>query len=52
MKSRYTPAQFFPTFHTWVQFSGKGETIFEGDMRRGREEVFTDAAFFVCRFVV
>ena len=35
---------FFPEFHLWVQFSLAGETIFEGDMRRGREEVFTYAA--------
>ena len=51
IKIHYTLAQIFPTFHTWVQFSLEGETIFEGGMRRGREEVFTDAAFLVCRFV-
>ena len=37
--------QFFLEFHTWVYFSLEGETIFEGDMRRGGEEVFTYALF-------
>ena len=43
--SHYTLAQFSSEFHTWVQFSLKG------DMMRGREEVFTYAAFCVCRLV-
>ena len=37
---------FFPEFHSLVEFSPAGEIIFEGDMRRGREEVFTYAACF------
>ena len=45
--SYYTLAQFSSEFHTWVQFSLKGE-LFEGDMMRGMEEVFPYAAFCVC----
>ena len=45
--SYYTLAQFSSEFHAWVQFSLKGE-LFEGDMMRGMEEVFTYAAFCVC----
>ena len=40
---------FFPEFHSWVQFSLAGEIIFEGDVRRDREEVFTNMQRFLCR---
>ena len=51
INSYYTLAQIFPEFHTWVQSSLAGEKLFDGDMRKGREEVFTYAAFFVCHHV-
>ena len=38
--SYYTLVQFSSEFHTWAWFSLKGE-LFEGDIMRGSEEVFT-----------
>ena len=38
--SHYTLAQqFFPELHTWFSLSLAGETIFEGDTSRGREDL-------------
>ena len=45
--SYYTIAQFSSEFHTRVQFSLKAE-LFEGDMMKSREEVFTYIASCVC----
>ena len=45
--SYHTLAQSSSEFHTWVQFSLKGE-LFEEDMMRGMEEVFPYAVFCVC----
>jgi len=42
--SYHTLVQIFPEFHSWVWFSQEGKTIFEGDRRRGREEVVSYAA--------
>ena len=37
---------FRPKFHSWVWSSQEGGTTFEGDGRRGREEVVSYAACF------